>query len=573
MSTAPNAIGIEMGGTAVYLGKPPSFTQNAFINAKEKEQVFGGSKRGGKTVAGSQKAILLSVLFPGNKGYILRQDLTDLKESTLETFLRICPPELILDHNHTERRIMIKTAGVPSKVIYSGLSDQTDEESSKGKEAGWIWFDEPSEVKQGTYLMYLSQLCWELPPCQCGQMDRRTKRCVAHPFNGPNCGCAGWNSGIRCERHPSQGFPPFMALLTTNPESGWVEDRFQSLIEAASDARKIVSNGKQVFVRSLPRDNPYLPPGWEAELRDGNTPEVWVKKYLDGVWGSVEGQVFKSLDERYHYIHEKDIPPAYLATLSLIGCLDHASTGVTCFTVNGIDPDGNILVLGSYYSTDHGKERRISEHSTSIHQLCDYWALRCRKMVPGYSGKNFGQWPALDCFEYCLIDPSTQGKTQMQNNTLMSIQDLYYREGLPTLAAHNALDAGVDMLQEYLHIKPSHIHPFTNTRPSPSLFIVQENNRSGIKELRGWKIVLNEKGERKYVGPDHWIDTVRYVAMSRPEPPKFTRKDILAMDTHAQKATKSMSAFDRKFGKDPNPGQWMPGGTEGAVTWFPARIN
>jgi len=160
----PNSLGVQVDGTAVYLGKPPSFTQNAFINAKEKEQVFGGSKRGGKTVAGSQKAILLSVLFPGNKGYILRQDLTDLKESTLETFLRICPPELILDHNHTERRISIRTAGVPSKIIYSGLSDQTDEESSKGKEAGWIWFDEPSEVKQGTYLMHLSQLCWNCRP-------------------------------------------------------------------------------------------------------------------------------------------------------------------------------------------------------------------------------------------------------------------------------------------------------------------------------------------------------------------------------------------------------------------------
>jgi len=259
--------------------------------------------------------------------------------------------------------------------------------------------------------------------------------------------------------------------------------------------------------------------------------------------------------------------------LTLVGCLDHASTGVTCFTVNGIDPDGNLLVLGSYYSTDEGKERRISEHSASIHRLCDYWALRCGKMVQGYSGKVFGQWPSLDYFEYILIDPSTQAKTQMQNNTLCSIQDLYYREGLPTLAAHNALDAGVDMLQEYFHIKPTHIHPFTNNRPSPSIFIVKDNNRAGIKELRGWKIVLSDKGERKYAGADHWIDTVRYVVMSRPEPPRFTRKDILAMDTHAQKATKSMASFDRKFGRESNPGQWMPGGTDGAATWWPARIN
>lgn len=539
-------------GNAIFLGKPPSFTQQAFVDACEKEQVFGGAKRGGKTVAGSIKAVMMSVLFPGNKGYILRQNLTDLRESTLETFLRICPPELILDHNHTERRILIKTAGAPSKVIYSGLSDETEEESSKGKEAGWVWIDEPGEVKQGSYLMYLSQLCWELPPCGCPQMDRRTRTCEQHPRN--------------------PGFPPFQAWLTTNPEAGWVEDRFRPLIEAASEQRKVVSNGKQVFIRSLPRDNIYLPPGWESELRDGGTPEIWVKKYLDGVWGSVEGQVFKSFDERVHLIHESDLPPDFLKTLMLIGCLDHASTGVTCFTVVGIDPDGNMFVLGSYYSTDEGKERRISEHSASIHRLCDYWA-RCKGMDEKYTGRNFGQWPSLDFFDYVLIDPSTQAKTQMQNNQLMSIQDLYYREGLPTLAAHNAIDAGVDLLQEYFHIKPTHVHPIINSHPSPSIFIVAEGNRAGIRELRGWKLVIGENGTRKYVGADHWIDDVRYTAMSRPEPPRFTRKDILVMDTHSQKAVKAMASFDKKFAAAAGTGQWFPGGGGNAATWFPERLQ
>jgi hypothetical protein len=545
-------IGVNVEGESVYLGKPPTSQQQALINAGEKEQLYGGAKRGGKTVGGAIKAILLSTVFPGNKGYILRQDLTDLKESTLETFLRICPPELILDHNHTEKRIMIKTAGVPSKIIYSGLSDQTEEESSKGKEAGWIWIDEPSETKQNTYLMYLSQLCWELPPCGCPAMGR-DKRCSIHHRNGD--------------------FPPFMAILTTNPEAGWVEDRFQPLIERASDTCKVVSNGKQVFIRSLPRDNPYLPPGWEESLRDGSTPEIWVKKYLDGEWGSVEGQVFKSIDDKYHFIHEKDIPNDFLSHLSLIGCLDHASTGVTCFVVVGIDPDANMFILGSYYSTDEGKERRISEHSNSIHRLCDYWAMKCKHMDGNYPGKNLGQWPCLDYFDYVLIDPSTQSKTQMQNNLLCSIQDIYWREGLPTLAAHNAIDPGVDMLQEYFHIKPTHIHPITNNRPSPSIFIIPENNRSGIKELRGWKKVKNDKNEVKYVGADHWIDDVRYIAMSRPEPPRFTRKDLLAMDTHAQKAVKAMASFDKKFANESSTTQWFAGGGGNSRTWFPERMN
>jgi hypothetical protein len=534
---------------AVFLGKPPSPTQQAFIDACEKEEVFGGSKRGGKTVAGSIKAVMMSVLFPGNKGYILRQDLTDLKESTLETFLRICPPELILDHNHTERRITLRTSGVPSKVIYSGLSDQSEEESSKGKEAGWIWIDEPSEIKQGTYLMYLSQLCWELPPCGCPAMDKWSKRCSQHPMN--------------------PGFPPFQAWLTTNPEAGWVEDRFRPLIEAASESRKVVSNGKQVFIRSLPRDNPYLPPGWEAELRQGNTPEIWVKKYLDGVWGSVEGQVYKSYDERYHCLSMAEIPPAYLHSLSLIGCLDHATTGITNFSVNGIDADGNIVALESYYQAN----RRVSEHAADIKRLTTKWAILCGKCDERYPGKNFGQHPALDFFDYVLIDPSTQAKTQTTSNELTSIQDLYYREGIPTLAAHNTLEAGIDLMQEYLHVKPTHIHPFTNTRPSPSFFVIRDNNRDGIKELVGWKCVIGDKGVKKYVGPDHWLDCQRYIMMSRPEPPRFTRKDILHMDTHAQKATKAMLQFDAKFAAPAGAGQWFSGGSGTVNHWFSERLQ
>jgi len=535
------------GETTVVLGKPPSQRQQDFLNADEKEQLFGGAKRGGKTWVGAMKAIALSTAFPGNKGYILRQDLTDLRESTLETFLRVCPPELILQHNHTEHWITIRTSGVPSKIVYSGLSDQTAEESSKGKEAGWIWIDEPSEIKENTYLMYLAQLCWELPRCKCPFMDRRTGKCRTHPLNGK--------------------FPPFMALLTTNPEAGWVEDRFKSLIEQAGDHKPVVSNGKQIFIRSLPRDNVYLPPGWEEELRNGNTPEIWVKKYLDGVWGSVEGQVFKEYDEQYHCI---EVPPAgFLNHLSLIGCLDHATTGTTCFVVNGIDPDGNIFSLDSYYQ----QNRRVSEHCQAIKRLVTKWAILCGKMDEKYPGKNFNQWPALDHFDYILIDPSTQAKTQMANNELTSIQDLYWREGLPTMAAHNTMEAGVDLLQEYLHVKPTHIHPITNSRPSPSWFIVRNNNREGIKELIGWKIVMSDNGTKKYVGPDHWLDCQRYIAMSRPEPPRFTRKDILFMDTHSQKAQKAMATFDKKFGQDPNPGQWFPGGGSNSNTWFPERLQ
>lgn len=542
---------VTIGKHQLMVGKPLTDRQWDLMDAPHKEQCIGGGKRSAKTVGGAAKAIALSLAFPGNKGYILRQDLTDLKESTLETFLRICPPELIIDHNHTERRIVLRTSGEPSKLIYSGLSDEAEEESSKGKESGFIWIDEPSEISLPTYLMYLSQLCWTLPPCRC-MMMRRDGSCPIHLLN-------------------NGGFPPFQAILTTNPESGWVEDRFRDLIEQASDRRPVVEDGKsRVFIRALPRDNPYLPPGWEEDLRK-SAPEIWVQKYLDGVWGAVQGQVFKEFDKTIHGIPSLSaMPPDYLKSLKLIGCLDHATTGITCFRIDGIDHDGNITALASYYQAN----RTVHEHATAIKLLVDRIARLCGRPIDGYTGRTYGQYPAFDFFEYNLIDPATQAKTQMVQNELWSIQDMYWREGVPTLAAHNAMEAGVQLLQQYIHIKPNHVHPYKLTsdgkqiRPSPSYFIVLDENREGVRELIGWKTERNDRNEIRYKGPDHWIDCGRYIALSRPEPPAWTARDLVSLDTHSRKAQNAMAAFDKKFGAQSGSTQWFPGGTGTPSQWW-----
>jgi phage terminase large subunit len=138
--------------------------------------------RGGKTVAGAMKSVLLSIMFP-NRGLIGRKDMTDLKDTSLTTFFDICPPELILDHHRGDRKIVIRTSEMPSEILYRGLGDQGDVEKSKGIDLGWAWIDEPSEIEPDTYLMLRSQLNWLLP------------------------------DGNR---------PLYMMLLTSNPEPGWM---------------------------------------------------------------------------------------------------------------------------------------------------------------------------------------------------------------------------------------------------------------------------------------------------------------------------------------------------------------
>jgi PBSX family phage terminase large subunit len=474
----------------------PSDRQAEFLRCGAREQLYGGSKRGGKTVAGCAKAIYLSCMFPGNRGLIARQAFTDLRDSTLVTFFQLCPPELIIGHQKQEHRITLRTAEpkYPSTIIYRGLGEDTEggvsaqkaKEKAKAIETGWYWVDEPSEVAFDAYRMMLSQLCWFLP-------------------NGKR--------------------PPYMALLTSNPEPGWVKDRFidtdhPDYIIGRSDAR---------FIPSLPHDNPGLPINWETDLRSTMDAD-WVRRYLDGSWDIHEGMVFTGLDERIHnldnYIdpHNEDLWQQFHVDLKPMAALDHATTGITAYLRSGIDVDENCFALEEYYQED----KRIDEHAIAIKALDEKYINPL----------------------YRLIDPSTEAKTLQNKTEMFSVQDAYRREGIKTISAHRAnISVGIDLIKQYLHINPLHTNPFTLQRGAPRLYISKRRCQNLWREMVNLKKEIKPDGSIEFVGRDHALDDLRYILMSRPGAQVQKKKDIAKLPTLDQVAHRSMDKFFSKFGQ------------------------
>jgi hypothetical protein len=423
--------------------KIPTAKEQEFINCASKIQLYGGAKRGGKSVAGCMKAVLLSVLFPGNRGIIARQSGTDLRDSTLVTFLQICAPEVILDHRRGDRTFLIRTSGKPSEILYRGLGEEGEEEKIKGMDMGWYWIDEPSECPKNTWMMLHSQLNWVLP------------------------------SGER---------PPYMGMLTSNPEPGWVKD-----LKEAIDKK---TRTDATFIRALPRDNPHLPPGWEQELRN-DFPDEWVRKYLDGSWDVAEGQVFPELSEEHHNLDnwtDRWDARAYLdwlASLRLHASVDHATTGTTAMVETGQDRSDNIYALEEYYQ----QNRLVSEH-----------AAKMAGILTG-NGKH----------DSLLIDPSTEAKTQVGKLELYSILDEYRRQGEPFKsllkpAPRSEIRIGINLLKERLKVNPMRVHPFTGSRGSPSLFISKKRNPCGWREMIELRQKVKDNGDIEYIGSDHWVD-------------------------------------------------------------------
>lgn len=483
----------------------PHPKQQVFLDEDAQEQLYGGSKRSGKTVALCQKIALLLSMFPGNRGLLGRHSLTDLKDSTLVTLEQVVPADLIAGHNKNDRTYFFETGernkkGDPvfSHLIYRGLGDKDDLEKAKGLETGVLGVDEPSEIIREIYLMLRSQIVWRLP------------------------------DGTR---------PPYMSLLACNPEPGWVkEDFYDTCMPFYDENTGVARCGNKVFIPALPRDNPGLPEGWEEELR-AVYPKEWVEKYLDGSWEISDGMVFTEWDDRTHTFDQ--LPEGFIDQLELYGALDHAATGITAFTLIGVDAWGNMFVLAEYYM----KDQLISQHAFGIKELIKEWTYRGDSMPPRQ-------------LKYVLIDPSTTARTQQGSNSLQSVAYDYINNGLAVIPAWNALELGINFLKEMMHVNPLHRNPLTGLIGGPMLFVNRNRCRNLIKEIKGLKKEILESGLVRYKGLDHALDTIRYICNSRPRPSTLRKHEDLNMTAADRRHAAIHRRFVEKFGNGGNGQTW-----------------
>ena len=218
--------------------------------APERTVLFGGAIRGGKTIWMVAEGIQLSLDYPGNVGVLCRQDLPAFKRTVLVELEKYMAAgvlvdgqlqRLVIQHHQTDNYFKIYTGPgkPPSTIWYTGLGDDKRGLASKmGMTLGWFGIDQVEEIAEIHFNNLMGRLSLNI-------------------------------SGIT-----------YKALLTANPMPGWVKQRF---IESHP--------ANFVYIPSLPKDNPYLPAGYEDELRE-SYPEELVKAWLEGNWDVMEGGNF-----------------------------------------------------------------------------------------------------------------------------------------------------------------------------------------------------------------------------------------------------------------------------------------
>ena len=210
----------------------PTEKQRLFHSLPHKFKLFGGAMGGGKTMAGCAEALMLSLEYPGNRGVIIRKTLKRLRHTTLVTFFKICPKELIASYNKSDLVVRLING---SEILFLEANISLDRELDKlrGLEIGWFFIDEAQEVAEEVFKILTTRLRWRLPD-----------------------GSA----------------PRYTGLLTCNPSINWIKTRFID--------QKLPDH---VFIQSLAYENPYLPEDYISTLEDILS-EKEKRRLLKGEW-------------------------------------------------------------------------------------------------------------------------------------------------------------------------------------------------------------------------------------------------------------------------------------------------
>ena len=274
------------------------FQENLFWE-RIRNQCGSGGFNNGKTYVMCQKALFLLLTFPNYRIVMARQLFKDLKATTMQTFFKVCPKELILTHDNQAGITVL----INRSVIYWMHLDAFDEASLRGLEINSVFLDQAEEISEAIYLVLDARIGrWDKAEVPQFLLD-------AYPE---------W------PKHPEWGnyrVPNYM-VLGCNPDSQfhfiyrWYHP--DSLERKANhvmfEAETDVNLGDaETMEQMLGRD------------------DEWVRKYFKGEWGISEAQI--------HYLHKSSIlDPAECSHLleriqkrgNKYRVLDHGEASPTC---------------------------------------------------------------------------------------------------------------------------------------------------------------------------------------------------------------------------------------------------
>lgn len=463
-----------------------NINQEKFYYSTARNQDFSGGFNNGKTWAGCLKSQTLLNMFPSYKVAIGRQVYADLKRTTMQTFFKMLPHELISAHNEQDGFTMLTNGS----LVHWIHCDSIDENTARGLEVNSILIDQAEETEEKVHDVLDARIGrWDGVIVPAALLELHEKM---------------FSSKWPVNKFGKYIVPSYFMLLN-NPDNElhYIYRKYHPSSSSRVSGYFYVEGAWQ---RDLGSEESYD----EAIKRD---PE-WVAKYVKGQWGNSDATI--------HYLRKESIiepTDSLIAKIknkgNLFRILDHGDSAPTCClwacAINGV-----YIFYREYYVAS----KVISYHRRAISDLS--------------KGEEYSANYA---------DPQIFKKTAQKQGGFWSVSDEYRDSelGAPELLwlpADNNEFSTRNRINELLMPSDRFSHPVTNERPAPGIYFVKANEsypqgcKETIRQLRAQskKLLGQVDGKNIYSDdrddkiPDHAYDCVRYFVAMHGTHPTQSRK-------------------------------------------------
>lgn len=404
----------------------------------------------GKTYALCLKAMLLSDLYPNNRGLIARKQVSKLEKTTMKTFFKVCPPEAYLFGARSDQKKSL-TLNNGSEILWSQLDDSEILETLRGLEINWFLIDQAEEVSEEIIEVLMRRLGrWDQAQVPQHLIDRELAAGREWPWYNKETGTA---------------IPPTYAMFACNPdhELHWIYRRFHP---DSPEWKETYSKQGYKLINFDSTTNIFLPDQNRDQLLQGT--REFVARFVHGTWGIPEGQIHKITP--HSILHWSPELEAILSTCVLGRTLDHGESSPTCCLWWAIDKWGNTYCIREYYKPD----TLISDHRTAIHQLS-------QKKHISYIGGTTSTELIPERYARELADPSIFNP-RTQRGVSVSVAEEYSEVNESKTDAHTAIwwqradnnELGTrNRINEFLKLDRDHKHPITGKLGAPRLYFIE----------------------------------------------------------------------------------------------------
>lgn len=236
-------------------------------------------------------------------------------------------------------------------------------------------------------------------------------------------------------------------------------------------------------------DNPHLPREFLHTVQSTVTPDFWAQEYL-AEFRRFTGLIYQEFDIAKH-VH--DFEHSFNSYGDYYFGQDFAVRGFTAMVPAVMRSDGDLYILDNYKEEGETAVNHISKEKDVIKQYADL------EKFTGYA------------------DPAGFAKSQQKENMIWSLADEYIESGMPIVRANNDVTAGINYVRQLFLKDKIHIHPRCTK-------LIDELIQYQWKPQSDGQIGETDDPEQVRKINDHLVDALRYLAYSKPLPPKEEEK-------------------------------------------------